>query len=43
LELFKINALCRRFPLGLWKILDRLAGISGNRYSYLAIRARASK
>ncbi|HOU72922.1 MAG TPA: class I SAM-dependent methyltransferase [Candidatus Syntrophosphaera sp.] len=39
LELFKINALCRRFPLGLWKILDRLAGISGDRYSYLAIKS----
>lgn len=43
LDVFRINALCRRFPLGVWKILERLAGISGDKYSYLAVRAKVSQ
>ncbi|HOY83795.1 MAG TPA: methyltransferase domain-containing protein [Candidatus Syntrophosphaera sp.] len=39
LELFKINSLTRGFPLGVWKFLDRLSGISSDKYSYLAITA----
>ncbi len=39
LELFRINSLTRKCPLGVWTCLDRLCGVSGDRYSYLAIRA----
>lgn len=39
LELFRINQLTRKLPLGIWNCLDRLCGICGDRYSHLAIRA----
>ncbi len=43
MDLFKLTALSQKLPLGIWKNLDRLSGILGDRYHYLAIRARVDK
>ncbi len=43
LELLKVNSLTRGFPLAVWKFLDRLSGISGDKYSYLAVKAGIGK
>lgn len=39
LDIFRINKLTLCLPFGIWRGLDRLAGLSGDKYSYLAIRA----
>lgn len=39
LELIRLNRLTLNLPLSVWKCLDRLCGIFGDRYSHLAIKA----
>ncbi len=43
MELFKLNSLTLKLPLGVWRFLDRMSGISGDKYSYLAILAGLGK
>lgn len=39
MELFRLNQLTRKLPLGVWSCLDRICGVFGDRYSHLAIMA----
>lgn len=42
MELFRLNQLTRRLPLWVWNALDRACGLLGDKYNYLAVRARIS-
>ncbi len=43
LDLFRINRLTLKLPLRIWRYLDCLSGILGDRYSHLAIQAQSLK
>lgn len=39
MDLLRLNRLTLKLPLGMWRALDRLCGITGDKYLYLAVRA----